>query len=1260
MVYHIITNRPEKLKNLLIKFKFLIIAIFLIAIAIVIELKSLKPENYEIDSEKFRETLFQKEKSINALIQSFLIKIHPIIEDKKLNLLETFSNLNLNELKQKGFIVAIYVNDTLKFWTDNSIEIKSKFSDSNLNNNVLKLNNAWYYIKNIHEKNLEIFGFILIRNDYSFENEFLVNTFQKDFNLPSSIKLSKVPLSFGIDITDKENQYLFSLVPTNTIFNKSKKWDFNGILFLTGIAFVFLFLNQWIRQIALLHNASRIRIFLILISLLILRFLMLEYQFPNQLYSISFFNPEYFEGLYLIPSLGDFLINSIFILFYAHSFFYIFRKGELIRFLRRKSKSIKFIFGITSMALIILYFNFIILLLESLVMNSSIPLEAHRVLELNLFSLLAYLIFAVLLSSLIIIADKIISINIQILRKKELLSITFGLISIYILAVIALKMEISSESLFFLIFFVAVIIYILYGYKKYHYSLYILLIIIGSAYIALFTNHSIKQKDQVKAKTLISQLINERDKIAEHLLISIDQATISDSVLQALVIKSADNNLDQIKDYLKKKYFTDYFSNYDLNLIICQNYANANNEDIQKNCSRYWLDIIEMYGNKIENTDYYYIDNHTNRVSYLGFVNFIKPDVQSTFKLWIKLDSKLLTQEIGYPDLLIEEKVIKKNNLDDYSYAKYQNGRLISRYGNFPYDLNDKIFHSNDAEYSTLVIDNYIHVIYHKDKNRIVLSRTRVMGYDLLISFSYIFVFFNILLIIRFLVTNTFQFWQQIQLNFKNKLLLAMLFVLALSFILVTAGTIYYNSAQFEKKHNTNLIEKLESVLKNFEFEQEKGNSSDSSNLLNTTIQLNETLKLFSNIYYTDINIYNYKGGLIATSRPEILTRGLIGHNMEPEAFRQMINNEKIRFIQKEKIGKLEYSSAYALFKKNGKQEALFVNLPYFTKPSELHKEISNLIVAVINLYVILFIVIAMISFLMANKITQPLRMLQSKFQKIELGKESEQIVYNKKDEVGALVEEYNRMVAKLAESIDLLAKTERESAWREMAKQIAHEIKNPLTPMKLSVQFLQRSWQDKDTNFESKLGKYTQTLIDQINSLSNIATEFSNFAKMPKAHLGIVDLVVRIEHTVNLFINTENLIIETNIDKFENLLIIADHEQISRVLTNLTKNAIQAIPAERKGFIQILVEIEKNSVLLMVIDNGSGIADHQKEKLFMPSFTTKSSGMGMGLPIVKDIIESANGKIWFETELEKGTTFFVRFPLASNEQIEEYKTEKS
>jgi len=1238
------------LKKQLQFLKFLILAVIFIVVATIIEKNTLQPANKLVDKETFSEILFNKEEKIDTLLNSLHERIKPIAKQNTHNLFETLLDVDIKNLKTEGYILLIYINDSLEFWSDNSLEVNQSFSKADLNNTVLNLNNAWYYVRNIHDKNLEIIGLIELRHDFSYKNDYLVNTFHQDFELPTSIEISKIPLSYSYDIYNKEDTYLFSLVPTNTI-SKSKGWEFIGILYFLGIAFLFVFLNKWLRQITIQQSGAEPRIILILAFLIFIRYLMLEFKYPLQIYTLPFFEPGYFAVSYLFPSLGDFLINSLFILFFTRALFYIFRSGRIIRFFKKKTLLVRYLFSLGLLVLAILYFNYVIQLLESLIINSSLPLEAHKVMELDLFSLTAYTIFGILFSALIIMVDRSLFILKQLLSAKQFIISVVAVLVAYSAIVVTFKMSLSSGSLVYFLTLVLVISYIYLKERKYHYSLYIVLIIIGSVYITLFINNTIKEKDAGKSNILISRLINEKDHVAELLLLTIEEEIKNDETLRNNVVSQNENHLELINNRLKNSHFNGYFAKYELDFVVCCDCENYEVNKKLENCANYYSGIIDEFGDKIETTNFYYLDNHNGRVSFQGSVNF-KDENNRDFTLYMTLDSKLITQEIGYPDLLIEGKIGKKNPLSGYSYAKYQNGNLVTRSGTFPYDLNDKMFMQDSSKQFVMNTPDYEHYIKEINNSRIVLTKGRVKSFDLIIAFSYVFVFFNLLLLISLSVNNLSSLWYQVQLNFENKLLLSMLSILVLSFAMVTVGTYYYNSSQFEEKHNTNINEKLESVIKNLEMEEDKGFISDSSLVASNALNLNELLRKLSNIYYTDINLYDYKGQLIASSRPEIFSRGLIGYLMDPEAFRQMKINEKIRFIQNEKIGELQYSSAYALFKNTGINKPFYINLPYFTKPSELRKEVTNLVIAIINLYVVLFIVVALVSFFMANKITQPLRMLQNKFQKIELGKQSEQIVYDKDDEVGALVEEYNRMVIKLEESIELLAKTERESAWREMAKQIAHEIKNPLTPMKLSVQFLQRAWQNKDDGFEKKLDKSTQTLVDQIDTLSNIATSFSNFAKMPKPKREIVDLVIRVEHTVELFVNTENITIETNIEEFEKLVIIADHEHISRVLTNLTKNAIQAIPSDREGRIKIIAESNGKTALLKITDNGGGIANEQKEKLFTPNFTTKSSGMGMGLPIVKDIIESAEGKIWFETEIGKGTTFFIEFPLAKEEDV--------
>jgi two-component system, NtrC family, nitrogen regulation sensor histidine kinase NtrY len=236
-------------------------------------------------------------------------------------------------------------------------------------------------------------------------------------------------------------------------------------------------------------------------------------------------------------------------------------------------------------------------------------------------------------------------------------------------------------------------------------------------------------------------------------------------------------------------------------------------------------------------------------------------------------------------------------------------------------------------------------------------------------------------------------------------------------------------------------------------------------------------------------------------------------------------------------------------------------------------------------------------------------------------------------------------MVTKLDESAMMLAQTERDTAWREMAKQVAHEIKNPLTPMKLSIQYLENAATKTDEiNLPVMIKRVSKTLIEQIDNLTNIASEFSSYAKMPQAmnEVFVINDVVASVH--DLFRKREDMDIQLQVP-INDLFVFADKSQIIRVLNNIVKNAIQAIPKSRRGLIYIKLGFTDDLIRISIQDNGSGIDDHMKEKVFYPNFTTKSSGMGLGLAICSDIIQSFDGRIYFETEKGTGTTFFIELP---------------
>ena len=386
-------------------------------------------------------------------------------------------------------------------------------------------------------------------------------------------------------------------------------------------------------------------------------------------------------------------------------------------------------------------------------------------------------------------------------------------------------------------------------------------------------------------------------------------------------------------------------------------------------------------------------------------------------------------------------------------------------------------------------------------------------------------------------------------------------------------------------------------------------------------------------------------GKLIGTSRPELYRSGLAGFQMNPDAYYKLAYTEAENYISDEKIGNMEYLSFYVPFLNSENNLAGFVNLPYFVGNNELEDEISSVIVTIINFYLIFsFLVIGFAVFL-ARQITRPLLMLQEKISQVKLGHMNEKIDYKKSDEIGELVMEYNRMVNELSDSAEKLAKTERELAWREMAKQIAHEIKNPLTPMKLNIQYLLRAWNDGAEDFGEYLKRVSTSLIEQINSLSSIASEFSKFAQMPSTRAEKVNLIEKIKNVVVLYTNSEGVSLTFTNATEPVVYVKSDSEQLLSVFNNLIKNAIQAGVSGEEIKVDVKVSWAGDFIRTTIHDNGKGISEDIKEKLFVPSFTTKTGGMGLGLAIVRRIVENAGGTIWFEPNVDVGTSFFVDLP---------------
>jgi nitrogen fixation/metabolism regulation signal transduction histidine kinase len=316
---------------------------------------------------------------------------------------------------------------------------------------------------------------------------------------------------------------------------------------------------------------------------------------------------------------------------------------------------------------------------------------------------------------------------------------------------------------------------------------------------------------------------------------------------------------------------------------------------------------------------------------------------------------------------------------------------------------------------------------------------------------------------------------------------------------------------------------------------------------------------------------------------------------------------------------------------------------PYFQDVSFAESELNVFLSTLYQIYFIMLVVAIVLAYFISRYVTRSIETIRLKIGQAGLLKKNEKIyLSNATKEIDSLVNSYNKMIDDLEDSAERLAKTEREQAWQEMAKQVAHEIKNPLTPMRLTVQSFQKnSGLKKGEEQKDKLNDFCNTLIEQIDTMSNVATSFSDFATLPKTQLEKTDIVEATKKVVEIF-EQNNISLETS---SKNIFIKLDKEQWIRVMTNLIKNSIQAIPHDREPIIHVKITESLKTVKVIVSDNGLGVSKNNRDKIFEPKFTTKSDGMGLGLGIVRSIINSHRGKISYKSKSKKGTDFKISLP---------------
>ncbi|MBC8051469.1 MAG: GHKL domain-containing protein [Sphingobacteriaceae bacterium] len=1211
--------------------------------AITINFTFNKGEILELDAKTIESNLHKKEKFIKAYLKGPAFDSLRNIRNNPHQATQLISEFR----DERNIFIHTYYSHKLSFW--GAVQI-APVTDGGLKegSNFLSTQNGYYEAIKRTSGNFSAIAIIPLKANYSYQNKHLRNEFARDLIKDNNLDIAGINDGETYNIRNSDGKYLLSVklksAITNSFYSKLELWMWIFAVFLGTV-----FINYVCISIA---NRGFVKwsILIFFLYFLGLRIITLEYPWIDSYFNLPLFDTRHFSAGYFLPSLGDFLLNAIMVSWFI-AFIHSYRH-EIGIADKPISKAVSIAVFVLLGAIIFLTAYQQNEIFFQLITKSDINFNVTNILYLSSYSWLGILLMCVAILNIYLLIEVALVIGEQLPLSNRL---RFRVFLTATVVLFLLTAAFSGVSIFILLFAIVVCLrgWAFY-YKNHSYRLAIflfsLLLFSIIASIKLSTFQFIKERED--RKLIAQKLQSADDPNAAFLFFSLEQKIVRDEFLiQFFKAQSPDRGA--LKQKLRELYFDGYLSKYEITVLPYSTDEKSFFND--STTLKSYKDLVFKGSIKVSE-NFYRVSNTFGFQNYFAILP-IRENELDLGTLVVQLKAKTFEDPAAFPEILSEEKVNPNPELNDYSFAFYRNGKLISQKGIYNYNLVNKDFIPKENQFVFVESYGYNHVVYQPNKNKIIVVSKPITTWVMkLASVSFLFL---VLITFSVIVVIIHQLWiifhdDKFRLNnyswdyllsrnrilYKTRIQASM--VIAIIFTLLVVGAITYFSIgnQFRMQQADDLLihaSRIDEALEN--------NEAYSNNQLTTDEVL---LNSFANINATDLNLYDLKGRLLFSTQRKIYEQHLIEPRMNAMAFVYLDKYLRSEYLNHEKIGGMRYIAAYKPIRNNNNETIAYLSLPHFSNEPEYEKRIGSFLNALINVYALVLLIIALFGVFLANQITHPLTIVAQNLSQIAIGSRHEPIQWKSNDEIGALIHEYNKMIAALEESAQKLAKSERESAWREMAKQVAHEIKNPLTPLKLGVQLLDKSWREKDPNFEKKFEKFSKSFVEQIDSLSLIASEFSNFAKMPDTPFENVDLAKLIEKTIDVYDQTEDLEIVYYVNTTQDVIVRGGKDHLLRIFNNLVKNAIEAIPDYRKGIIQIKLETKGKNVLIELKDNGKGIPDNLQSSIFNHNFTTKSSGTGLGLAFVKQAIENMYGTISFKTEPNAGTTFYIVLPLAT------------
>lgn len=1216
------------------------------------------------------------EKYLAANVQrNFLKKNDAIALDKQQGAFNHYFQTGLDPVISGDYYYFICKENEIISWNTNRVDLSAAITGNpqdyykgtvvNLLSRIyyIQADSVPHYISAPLSGRYHIFTLIPIASDYKLDNQYFRSHFFADKRIPASTQVSPENVKGGIAVTDGGHKTYFYLSFDEAPGSYYKAGAIVWIFSLLGLACLLFFINNSCLEIGK-KKKPIIGWFLLVGCCVLLSFLHFKVPLPVGFANSQLFSPELLASGEMIRSFGDLLRN---VLFDCWALLYLFLNVPVRKknFFKNGIADKIFRLALCFILIINLYTGQAASMYQ-LVIDSKISFEVS-----DFYNLTFYTFLGIMTISLITInVLAILALTNEILKTltgsyilKYILVIALSVICIYWLS--------SNET----VFSVAVLFMALAG--------LLLIDALGLPFIRITKSPELSNSPRnyiwfailcswvtleifyfnySKEKEL-RKIFASKQEQRDDALVTLAFDDASTQLLQDTIVKTyweAPSTAIQtsLNKYIFYNYLAEQLKKFEIGIYYYdkQHRPLFNRDTLDRALIRLADSISgQPFVNSLVNIEKV---SGRNKV-YWGMCPVLSGKTQDTLG-YIGFDFSLSRRrQKSYVPAFLQRKSNPTDQIyyDKYTYAIYRNNILWSHSGNeaFPNRIKQQ------PEVSEFVFKESFRnsiLYFHPSPGELIqVVYKRNLLADSVALFSYVLAVFIVVGGFVFLLRHLLYFlyngrmmYGRFNLSIRSKVNLTVLTTVFISLVVVGAITMTFLSNKYKQAQQNTLRSNLfyfSQNISHFAEDRSVDISTTTFDSLALSYDFSYKLSMLAEDQGSEVNLYNKDGFLIATSQNELLQKGITSKLMCRNAFLALRSRNETEILKKETLGVLDYESAYTPIVNNKDQIVAYVNLPYYEARSELNKEISGILGSLINIYTLIFFISGISAILISNSIIRSFHLLIKQFRLIRL-KHNKLIEWPYRDEIGLLVNEYNMMMQKVEEMASKLARTERESAWREIARQVAHEIKNPLTPMKLNIQYLQQAIKSGRQDIDTLAGRVSETLIEQIENLTVIASEFSSFARMPDAHPEMLPVYEMLRSIVDLFqVEDHTRIVLQEGDK--QLRAFADKSYFIRILTNIIKNAIQAIPDDVEGLIDISFAEDDGNVLIAVKDNGTGIPADMVEKLFVPYFTTKSSGTGIGLPMTKNMVEHSNGRIWFETQTGQGTTFFVLLPASDN-----------